>query len=101
MVEQELDRSGMPLIGGPHQRRGASQRFLRVDLRAAVEQHLHRRHVAGARRHHQRRLSPRQRLVRIRARLQQALDDRRVAVQAGQRERREALAVGDLGLAPA
>ena len=40
-------------------------------------------------------------LVRIRAGLQEALDDGRVAVQASQRERGEALAVGDLELAPA
>ena len=90
-VDQELDGGRMSLVRGPHQRRRPTQGFLRVDLRAAVEQHLHRRHVARARRHHQRRLSPRQRLVRIRARLQQALDDGGVAIQAGQRERREAL----------
>ena len=58
----------MAFVGGPHQRRGSAQGFLRVHVGAVVEQHLHRLDVAGARRHHQRRPAERQLLVRDRRR---------------------------------
>ena len=50
---------------------------LRVDVGAVGQQHLDRRHVAGARRRHQRRLAVRQRRVGVGARLSAAA--RRIA----------------------
>ena len=97
-IDEQLHGGCMALVRSPHQSRRAPQRFLGIDLRSAIEQHLHRRHVARAGRHHQGRLPPRQSLVRIRASLQEAFHDRGVAIHARQRERGRALFIGHLGI---
>ncbi len=56
---------------------GSAQGFLRVHVRAMVEQHLHRIDIAGARRHHERSPSQRELLVGIGSGVDQRLDDRR------------------------
>ena len=96
-IDQQLDGGRVSLIGGPHQRRRPAQRFLRVDLRrrdrAAPSSPPRCRCATPS----SARVSPRgsrsfgsapafSRLSMMAA----------FAVQAGQRERREALAVGDL-----
>ncbi len=79
----------------PHQRGGAAQGVLRVHVGAVIEQDLDRVDVAGPRRHHEGRLAMRQDgHVRVGSGFQQLFDHRRVAVDAGQRQRSGALAVG-------
>ena len=69
------------------------RRLARVDVRAAREQRLDRRDVAGPRRRHQHRLAVGQRRVRIGARGQQPRDHRGIAVGAGELQRRHAVAI--------
>ena len=83
----------MPLVRGPHQRRRTAERFLRVRVRAVVEQRLHRLDVAGARGEHQRRPAERKRLVGIGPGLDEGRDHPGVAVHTGQPQRRHALTV--------
>ena len=69
------------------------QLFARIDRRAVRQQHVRGVDVAGARRRHQRGLAFGPGGVGVGAGLQQPLDHRRVAVDAGQIQRRDAVAV--------
>ena len=97
-LDQELDRGRMAFVRGPHQGRGSAQGFLRIHLRAVVEQHLHRLHIAGARRFHERSPSQRELLIGISAGLDQRFNDGGIAVDARQPQRCGALAVRGLGI---
>ena len=48
LLDQQLNRRRMPLVGGPHQRSGSAQCFFRVGVRAVIEQYFYRTDVAGA-----------------------------------------------------
>ena len=91
--EQQLDRLGMRLLGGPHQGRGAAQLFLRVHVGLLIDEDLDGVHVAVARREHQRGFPVGAGLIYVRAGLQQLLDHGRVSVGAGQAQRRRAIAI--------
>ena len=72
---------------------------LAFGLRAVIEQHLHRGHVAGSRRHHQGGFTVRQyRGVRVDAGFQEFFDHRGVAVLGGEEHRRRAVAIGGFGI---
>ena len=86
----------MPLSRRPHQGRRAPRGFPGVHVGAVIEQQRHRLDVAGPGRHHEHGFAVEQALVRVRSRVEQALHDGRVAVLRGQRQRRRAVAVGDL-----
>ena len=83
----------MFLLDRPHQRRRASQGLPGIDVRAGGNQDANRLRLTIACRQHQRRLAVRAALFRACAGLQQVVDHRHVAVEAGHRERRDALAV--------
>ena len=90
-IEQEPDDIRMFLGGGPHQRCLIPQTLGRVYVRSLVQQHRHGIHTSRTRRHHQDRLTVVGiRRLGIRARLEQAVDDRCVAIAGGQPERRDA-----------
>ena len=98
VLDQKLDGGGMAFVRGPHQSGGSAQGFLRIHIRAVVQQHLDRIDIAGARRHHERSPSQRELLIGIGSGLDQRLDDSGISVDAGQPQRRGAVAVRGLGI---
>ena len=96
VLDQKLDGRRMAFVRGPHQRGGSAQGFLRIHVRAVVEQHLDRIDIAGARRRHERSSSQREMLVGIGSGFEQRRDDGGISVDAGQPQRRGALAVRGL-----
>ena len=81
----------------PHQRRLPPPRLGGVDVGAARQQQLHGLDHAGARRRQQRGLALRQHRVRIGSGVEQQLDHGGIAVDARQRQRLHAVAVGGRG----
>jgi hypothetical protein len=77
----------------PHQRGLPLPGFTRVDLCSAIEQQLDGVGLSRPRREHQDRLAVRIRGIRVGARLQQRIDDRRAAIHGRKRERSDAIAV--------
>ncbi len=93
-ADQRLHDRRVPFGGRPHQR-GLSARFvLGVNPGTGREQSFGDRQSAGPRRSHQRCLAAGKRRVGIGARLQQQVDDRGIAIGAGQGQRRDAVATG-------
>ncbi len=91
--DEDFRHAGMAFRGRPHQRRLTAPIVFAVDVGTAGEQCFHRGQGTDARGGHQGRLSARQSRVRVRAGLEEQLDNRRVAVRAGQRQRRHAIPV--------
>ena len=87
---------GLRMPGGPHQRRLAEFLLARIDVRAAIEQHLHDLDLPQARRRHQRRLAVLARQVRIGAVFEQQLHDVRGAVGDREVERTDPLFIGQI-----
>ena len=100
-LEQQVDHRGVPLGGGPHQRRRLLHLLGGVDVDLVLEQHRDRGHLAGSRGGHQCRFAPGMRARRVGARLEQDGHHRGVAGTAGVEERGDAVAVGgvDVGTA--
>ena len=96
--EQRSDDVGMAFGGRPHERGLPSTRLGDVHVRAMEHQLPHGLEVSGAGGNHQRRLAVPPCRARIRARLEQPLNDRVVAVGGGQRQRRFAVLVDDIHL---
>ena len=98
VLDQQPHDVGMPLGRRPHQRSLPPRRLPRVDVvGTGVEQGAHRVRVPGARAGHEDGLAHRGRSVGVGAGRQQPLDDRRAAVDAGERQRRDAVGVGRAG----
>ena len=87
---------GVALGRGPHQCGLPLPVLMRVGVGAGVEQQLDCLDVAGPRRGHQRRLALHARRVRVGARVEQRRNHGGVAVDAGERERSDAVAVADV-----
>ena len=98
-LDQGIDDVGVPLGGGPHQS-GLATLLLRVDIRAGVDQCLDRAKPAGARCGHQHGLAAVPRCVRIGTRDKQQLDDLAIPVESGDRQRRDAVSIGQLDVCP-
>ena len=75
--------------------------FTRVDVGSVIQQDPHRVRSAGTGGRHEHGLPFRARGVRVGPGLQQRGDDGRIAVAGGQPQRRDPVAVGRVGLAPA
>ncbi len=83
----------VPFGRRPHERVLPTSRLFRVNVGAARQQHAHGIDLARPRGRHQHRLAARQRGVRVGAGIEEARDDRGVAVDARERERRDAVSV--------
>ena len=83
---------------GPHQRRLALRRLLRVHVGSTSDQHSNGVHAAAARARHERCLAGRDRRVWIGAGVQEELDERGARVGARQRQRCDAKVVGRVGV---
>ena len=93
--QQYLNRFGVVLCDGPHERGLALQPFDGVDVGAPREQQLHGVEAAGARRGHERRLAFAHGPRHVRAPVEQRADRGRVAGASGLQQRRRGLRVGD------
>ncbi len=94
-LDQRIDDRDMTIGRRPHQSR-LTLPLLGVHVGACSEQRLDRSELARACRRHQGRFAAAQRRVRIGSRFKQQFDDRRVSVLAGERKRRDTVAI--LGL---
>jgi hypothetical protein len=83
----------MLLFDRPHQRRRAAQRFLRVHVSAGRRQDVDDLRLTVPRRQHQHRLTVGPALLDVGAALDELVDHRHIAVQAGHRQRRHAFAI--------
>ena len=84
---KQRDHRGMILRGRPHQRGFSVPGFARIDVRSAIKQRPHRLRFPRPRREHQHRLAIGAHGVRVRAGLQQRLDNGRAAVDRSQGQR--------------
>jgi hypothetical protein len=97
-LEQQLGGVGVAFARGEHQRRLPAEGFRQANLRAALQQRAHRSDAAVAGRGHQRRLSFFGCRIGIGTGSQQPLDERRVAILRGQRQRGDLVASDAIGL---
>ena len=96
--EQEIDHVGVPLDGGPHQRRRLLHRVGGVQIDGPFEQQRDGRDAAGARGGSERGFSGRHPASGIRARLEQRGHHLRVTDAAGRQQRRDTEVVGSVDL---
>ena len=91
--QQRLNSLNIPHRRGPHQRGLSPDGFPDVRVCSMSEQHFD--HLSGSRagRRHQWRCSSPQHMVRVRARVEQLRNHRRVAARAGKRKRSDAVTV--------
>ena len=90
---QQRDDRGVIFGGRPHQRGLSMPRFARVHVCTAIKQRAHRLRPARAGREHQHGIAVGAYGIGVRSGLQQRIDDRRAAVDRGQRQRRHRVAV--------
>ena len=93
--EQQPNGVRIVLGRGPHQRGLSAPAFPCIDRSTMREERLHDLRIASARRHHQRRFTARRRTVDVRARDNQSLHDRGVAVGRSEMKGRDAVSVRD------
>ena len=97
-LQQGVHSLGMALRGGPHQRGLIVGGFLCVDLCAAREQRTHAGSLARSRARHQHRLAADACSVWIGPRLEQPVNQRSLAIQTREVQRRHARVIRDIGL---
>ena len=100
-IEQQFHDLGVTLRHGPHQRRLLAFAFRGVHVGVLRQQRAHRGSAASPCRAHQRRDTGFRRGIRIRAQLEQPLDDGGVGVVGGNRQRRDRQIVGGVGFGTA
>ena len=95
-LDQRPDDVRVPPRNGPHQSRMSLPRLIRVHVRPVTQERSDRLHVARAGACDERRLPGPLGRIRIGARVQEGLHHGGAPVDAGQRERRHAIGIGQV-----
>ncbi len=94
-LDELFDHRDVTFDRRPQECRLAPPWLLGMQIGAAGQKHTHRINLAGARCRHQHGLAARQRGIRVRAGIEKSGDDGGVTVLAGDRQRRDTVAVRD------